>query len=188
MLMIWREAIPPCHAGYFKMESKKAQMKIQEMAFVLVAIMIFFAIVAIIFFKVGISGLQNSVESQRAEQANELVQRLASTPEFAFTAANCQNCIDMDKVILLKDRNDYKSFWSLDFLQIQVLYPKKTGECNTYNYPDCGTITIVNNSRGIPQSAYVSLCRIEFEQGNYVKCDLGRIYASGKSLNSGGSS
>ena len=161
---------------------KKAQMKIQEMAFVLVAIMIFFGIVALIYFKISFSGLQSSVEAQRAEGANLLVQKLSSSPEFAFTAKDCQNCIDMDKVILLKNKTQYKAFWNLDFLQIEVLYPEKQGECTTFNYPDCRTITLVNKTLGISQSAYVSLCRQEFRQGNYVKCDLGRIYASGKGL------
>ncbi len=158
------------------------------MAFVLVAIMIFFGIVAIILFRISITGLQQNIESQNTQQANELVQKLASTPEFAFTAIDCQNCIDMDKVILLKNRTDYKSFWGLDFLQIQTIYPQKQSECNSFNYPNCSTITIINNSQGIPQSAYVSLCRMESNQGNYVQCDLGVIYASGKSLTSGNSS
>lgn len=164
-------------------KTKKAQMKIQEMAFVLVAIMIFFGIVAIIYFKISTSGLQQNVESQRADQASQLVQKLASTPEFAFTAIDCTNCIDMDKVMLLKGMKNYKSFWGLDFLQVEVLYPQQHGECTTANYPNCRTITIINNTQGIPSSAYVSLCRQEFDNGNYVKCDLGRIYASGKSLN-----
>ncbi len=163
---------------------KKGQIKIQEMAFVLVAIVIFFAIVAIIYFKVTLSGLSNNVESQRAQAANELVRKLSSTPEFAFTAIDCQNCIDMDKLILLKNQTRYRGFWNLDFLQVEVTSPNKSGECTTGNYPDCRTITLINNAQGIPESAYVSLCRVDFNNGNYVRCELGRIYASGKSLSS----
>ena len=174
--------------NYSKMKNNNGQMKIQEMAFVLVAIMIFFAIVAIIYFKVTTTGLQNTVESQRAQQADALVQKIASTPEFQFTAIDCENCIDMDKLMALKNRSEYSTFWGLDFLQVQVLYPNKQGECNGFNYPNCSTITIVNNSEGIPESAYVSLCRVEYNQGNYIQCDLGRIYASGQNITEGVSS
>lgn len=173
-----------CHVNYFK--NQKGQMKIQEMAFVLVAILIFFGIIAIFFLKIGLSGLQGNVENQRTQEANEIVRKLAVTPEFSFTSKDCDNCVDLDKVMALKDRKAYSGFWGLDYLQIKILYPGKTGECTKGNYPDCQTITLIknNNNTGIAKSAFVALCRQDFKQGGYVKCELGRISASGKSLDS----
>lgn len=164
------------------MKKTKAQMKIQEMAFVLVAIMVLFAIVAIFYFKISLSGISGDVETQRAEEANELVRKIAGTPEFAFTAFDCDNCIDLDKAMIVKELALYKGFWGLDNLKIEVIYPNKSRECTRSSYPDCGTLNIVNNSQGITRSAYVALCRQEFKRGNYVKCELGRISASGKNL------
>ena len=172
-------------------KNKKGQMKIQEMAFVLVAILIFFGIVAIFFLNISLSGLRNSVADQRAQDANEIVRKIASTPEFSLTSKDCDNCIDLDKVMALKDKKVYSGFWNLDYLQIRVLYPQKSGECNTGNYPDCQTITLIknNNVTGIARSAFVALCRQESKNGGYIKCELGRISASGKSLDSlGGTS
>jgi len=90
----------------------------------------------------------------------------------------------------LKNRPTYNGFWNLDFLQIKVIYPVKSGECTKSNFPDCNAITIINKTglSGIPSSAYVSLCRHEFKDDNYFICELGMISASGKGLqNSGGS-
>lgn len=171
-------------ANCFKM-NKKSQMKIQEMAFVLMAIMIFFGIVAIFYIKISLSNLRGDVEMQRGEEANELVRRISGTPEFSFTAGECDSCIDMDKVLILKERKSYQGFWNLDYLKIETIYPLKNGECTRANYPNCNSITLVNKTGdfGIPKSAFVALCRQEFKGSeNYVKCELGRISASGKSI------
>ncbi len=164
--------------------SKRAQLKIQQMAFVLVAIIIFFAIVALLYFSISLSNLRRSASSLQEQEASELVRKLASTPEF-LTATDCSNCIDLDKVLLLKSRQSYKEFWNLDYLKIEKLYPKNEQlECEKSNYPDCSTITIIPNEEfGSPKTAYVSLCRFEQAQGGYTKCELGIIYASGKNLN-----
>ena len=169
-----------CHASC----SKKAQVKIQQMAFVLVALLIFFAIVALFYFSIASKGLKQSASSLREDEAKELIRKLSSSPEFSFTASTCANCIDLDKALLMKYRQSYQEFFNLDFLQIEKLYPEsKKIECDKTNYPDCNTITIVDSKEiGTPKTAFVSLCRWEQEKGGYFKCELGRIYASGKAI------
>lgn len=171
---------------FYHVNYSRGQMKIQEMAFVLVALMIFFAMVALVYFSIKLAGLKEDALSLREEQAKELVLKLAGTPEFSWTAFDCGNCIDMDKAFLLKNRKTYKDFWSLDYLRIETVYPPKNGECTESNYPDCNSITIVNKTSqyGSPSLAFVALCRQEFlGQSDYVRCEVGRIYASGKNLN-----
>ena len=165
--------------------SSRGQLKVQEMAFALVAILIFFGIIALFFFKIYFSDIQTSVEDQRAEEASQLVRKLASTPEFSFSQGGqqvCEGCIDFDKAVTLKNRPEYRDFWNIDYLMIEKIYPSSQGECSNANYPNCRTLTLVNNSNytGIASSTYISLCRIEFKGLNYYKCELGRIYASGK--------
>ena len=41
--------------------------------------------------------------------------------------------------------------------------------------------TIINESIGIPSSAFVSVCRWE-QVGGFVKCEVGKIFASGRGL------
>lgn len=170
------------HVGYFK--NKKAQLKIQQMAFVLVALVIFFAIVSLFYFSFSIKDIKDKAGSLEGEKAKELVRKLASTPEFAYTSSGCLNCLDLDKLFVLKDRSSYSKFWDLDFLQIEKVFPSEKEECTKANYPNCKTITLIKNQEiGSPASAFVSICYWENEKGGYQKCELGRIYASGKNLN-----
>ncbi len=157
----------------------KAQLKIQQMAFVLVALMILFGIIALLYSSITLRSLAQEASSLNEEEAKEVVRMLSSTSE--FISSNCENCIDLDKVLLLKYRKAYQDFWNLDFLRIEKLYPESSEkECDLSNYPDCSTITLINKENfGSPSTAFVSLCRWE----GYQKCELGRIYASGKSLN-----
>ncbi len=162
--------------------SKRGQLKIQQMAFVLVVVMIFFAIIALIYFTISLSDLRGKAQELKEQEASELVRKIVGTSEFIWKR-DCSSCIDLDKVFLLKDRASYKEFWELNFLQIKKIYPTGIGECNKANYPNCDTITIVENGEvGTPSSAYVSLCRWEQEKGGYVKCEIGRIYATAKKI------
>jgi hypothetical protein len=163
--------------------NKKGQTKIQEMAFVLIAIIIFFAMVALVYFSIRLSSLREDVTIQREQAALETVRKLADIPEFSW--AGCSNCIDMDKVVMLKGRDSYKNFWELDYLAIERIYPNRTiGECTSSNYPDCTTISLISNKTGnygSPVSAFVALCGFDVAY-NGVKCDLGKIYASAEAI------
>ena len=158
-------------------------MKIQQMAFVLVAMMIFFAMISLVYLSIRTTGLKKEVVSLREDEARELVRKMSGTPEFSWKE-DCATCIDLDKVFALKERQAYKGFWNLDYLAVSLIYPEKEGECTKTNYPDCRTITIINETGeiGIPFGAFVSICRWVSEGGGYEKCELGKIFASGKGL------
>jgi len=164
--------------------SRKGQMKIQEMAFVLAAIMIFFAIAALFYINFRISGLRQGVEEQRSQEAQEIVKKIASSPELSLNK-ECESCIDLDKALVLKESKAYKNFWNLDYLKIEVIYPnKKQGECIRGNYPDeCSGITIANKTKdfGTAMSAFAALCRYD-ATSRTKKCELGKIYAAGEAL------
>jgi hypothetical protein len=149
----------------------KGQMKIQQMAFVLIAIAVFFALVALIYLSVRIKGIESGTLELREEEAKEIVRKLSTTPEFYSNV--CANCVDLDKVIALSESRAYEEFWELEYLAVERVYPVSDEK-----------IEIVKRSEnfGIPSSAFVSLCRWEGEKG-YVKCEMGKIYASGKGLN-----
>jgi hypothetical protein len=154
----------------------KGQLKIQEMAFVLVAIVIFFALVAMLIVGYAFSGLKESAQDVKEEQARQLVTTLSGSAEFKFPGS-CTNCVDKDKMFLIKNDSRYANFWKLDYLIIETIYPMRKGECISSNYPDCNTITLIKKAEnyGTPSEAYVALC-------NYVngekRCDLARVLAS----------
>lgn len=162
---------------------KKGQMKIQQMAFVLVAMMVFFAMVALVYFSIRMSGLESSAVSLEEEKAKELVKKISSSAEFAFGVTDCPNCIDLDKVLILSERKSYEGFWQLDYLEVERIYPYGEGICDRTNYPDCKSIKIIDSENyGSAVSAFVSLCRWESSKDGYFKCEVGRIIASGEGL------
>ncbi len=162
---------------------RKAQLKIQEMAFVLIGIMIFFAMVALVYFSIRLSGLKSDVALQREDEAMQLAKKMTGTPEFFW--AGCAGCLDLDKIFALKERKSYSNFWNLDYLAFEITYPiRAKSECTKSNYPDCTTITIVNNTKfyGTPASSFAALCWFEPGKGGYIKCGLGKIYAGAKAV------
>lgn len=159
------------------------QIKIQEMSFVLLAIVIFFAIAFLLYFAISFSGLKKDVVSGEQDKAKEIIQNLALSPELSFDPERCITCIDLDKTMILKNKSEYRNFWGLDYLRIERVYPRyENGECNFGIYPNCDSITLVklNDSIGTPPFVFASLCRYEMEKEGYVKCQLGKIYASGR--------
>lgn len=159
----------------------KAQLKIQEMAFVLVAIMIFFALLALVFFSVKMGSYKETAANLQEEQASLLVRHISGIPELSW---GCPGCIDMDKALALSISNhqDFARSIELDYLMLESLYPDSNPrECNLAVYPDCSKITIIsssNSSFGTASSAFVNLCRWNSEKKQIV-CSLGRVYASG---------
>ncbi len=163
--------------------SKKAQLKIQQMAFVLVALVIFFALAALFYFSISFSDLQSQAQILREKEAKEIVRNMVATPE--FSSSICSACIDLDKVLMLKEKDSYKNFWNLDFLKLEKLYPQPESkdECTKVNYPNCKTITLIETKDfGSPHSAFVALCRYEQSNGGYTKCELGILYTSAKNI------
>lgn len=165
------------HVSCFR--NKRGQLKVQQMAFVLVALIIFFSMVALFFFSVSYSGLQKDAETLREKDVIETVRKMSGTPEFASTSAgDCNSCIDLDKVLMLKERESYKGFWkNIALLQVSRVYPVYGDEieCTKENYPECGTITLVNENKDFRgHKAFVALCRYEEVEG-YNKCEMGKI-------------
>ena len=94
-------------------KTKKAQMKIQQMAFMLMAITLFFVMVGMFVLVFRFSGLKESATMLEEKNAMLLVTKLANSPEFSCGEAfgsNRINCVDADKVMMLKE-NTAKYFY-----------------------------------------------------------------------------
>lgn len=168
------------------------QMKIQQMAFMLIAVMVFFALVGLLIAAIGFSGLKEKATALNEKNAMLLVSKLANSPEFSCGEdfKSQENCIDLDKTFILKENiNEYKTgntlkginknFWRVSGIEIIKIYPKNPNfiECNSNNYPDCSKITLISG-QGIAAENFVSLCRKEFDSENFIsydKCELGKI-------------
>jgi hypothetical protein len=170
------------------MVNKKAQMKIQQMAFMLMAVTLFFVLVGIFVLVFMFSNLKESVALLEEENAMLLVTKLANTPEFACGEAfgsSKANCVDADKVMALKENiGKYADFWGVSSIEIRKIHPKTETEvvCNNANYPDCNLIQIISEDfTGTGFSNFVSLCRKDYLEGDvYDRCELAKIIVGSK--------
>jgi len=160
---------------------KKAQVKIQQMAFMIIGLTLFFVLVGLFVLSFGLSGLQESKDALDEERATLLVGKLSDAPEFLCGGAygtRKSNCIDMDKIFILKENiENYKNFWEVEGITILVLSSNSTLECNSNNYPECGRFIVLGDGKsGIDKSDFVSLCRKEKSENLiYDKCELGKL-------------
>src|SRR3989344_9674346 len=163
-------------ANYFR-----GQLKVQEMAFVLIGIFMLFVIAGLFYFSIRFSSLEGDVKDNRADEARALVITITGLPEISWKG--CSSCVDLDKAFVLKNQKAYNEFWELDYLMIEKIYPESDKlECNRQNYPDCSKITLIDTKEiGTPAWAFVSLCRYDSDKRGEL-CSLGRIYASGRAI------
>jgi hypothetical protein len=165
-----------------KLGQCKGQMKIQQMAFMLIAVTLFLVMAAMFILMVNFSSLRESAKLLEEKNALLLVSKIADSPEFACGNAFEKprtNCIDMDKVMALKSRlKDYSGFWGIDGLEIRRIYPEgNEKECTSENYPDCSKFVLVpfENKNVTGVSNFVSLCQKEQVDVIYNKCEIGEV-------------
>jgi len=167
-----------------KIKNKKGQMKIQQTAFVLVAVTLFFVLVGMFFLNIKLSQMEESASILREREAEELVSKLANSPEFScgssFQGEIKGACVDFDKVMALKKNiESYKSMWGVEGIELARVFPKnnseKTIECNQDNYPDCDKITLLESEKTGKEN-YVSLCRKkDLGYRTKSKCEIGKL-------------
>ena len=164
---------------------KRGQLKIQQMAFMLIAVVLFFALVGIFVLVIRFSGLKQTSTILQEENAMLLVSKLANSPEFACGSSfgnHKLSCIDADKIMVLREHiSAYIGFWGIAEIQIRKVYPDSGIECNSKNYPDCGIINVYSkNVNKLPASSnFVALCWKESsDTGVYGKCEIARLMVS----------
>ena len=160
------------------------------MAFMLVALMVFFAMVAIVYFTIVFARVQDTADDLREEEAKELARQMAATPELMFSrqASPFSASIDFDKARLLAQHESFKEkYWNLEYLMIEKIYPEPTHNlCTMDTYPDCRELVIIDNTGGSltgTQTAPVAIVWWDetllsgpARPGDY-RFELGRIHA-----------
>ena len=155
----------------------KGQFKIQQMVFIIVAIIILFGIVSVFFVSIKFGSLKSDIEDLKKEAVLTQVRKMAGTPEFIWLASDdCSSCVDMDKIFLLKERNSYKGFWvDVSLLKVSRVYPTyDSQECTPQNYPKCNGVTLIDKGNFEGYESFVSLCRFD-DSIKQTKCELGKI-------------
>jgi hypothetical protein len=162
---------------------KNAQMKIQQMAFMLMAVTLFFVLVGMFVLLFSSTGLKQTALALEEKNTLLLVSKLANSPEFSCGnsfGSNKINCIDEDKVMVLKDSIEkYRELWGSGIQNI-IIRTIPIGEaklCTLGSYSDCNTIDIFSKgSIGFPIENFVSLCRKQAgSNGVYDKCEIAKL-------------
>jgi hypothetical protein len=153
----------------------KGQLKIQEMAFVLVALVVLFALAGLFFTSWRVHSLRGEVEALQEYGGGTLVRQLANTPELQ---GSCQGCISFDKAWALATlRIPLAEQWNVDYLSIQLLGNEQS--CTAGSFPNCGSLSLVNGSAyGTAQRAFAAVCYWDASL-NQERCSLGMVFASG---------
>lgn len=164
-----------------KMKSKKSQMKIQEMSFMIIALAVFFIIILLFYLAVSLQGLRRNVAESERVGGILLAETLAGTPEFACAEHTSSVCVDADKLLALSSHPKYATFWDVTGLYVEKIYPAPESRriCTLSSYPNCNVFVLVNQTspKGtISDASYVMLCRREFKNTYpYIQCDMGKI-------------
>lgn len=160
----------------------KGQVKIQQMAFMLIALTILFVLVGLFALGFNLSRIRGDAETLQEKNAMLLVSKLANSPEFACGQSfgnNKLSCIDMDKMMALQDEiADYADFWGVSNIEVQKIYPfEEEIICTNQNYPDCNLLSLRGKENsGADIYNFVSLCHKERDgSGFYDKCEIGRL-------------
>jgi hypothetical protein len=166
---------------------KKAQIKIQQTAFMLIALTLFFVLVGLFFLSFKLSGLREKATTLDEKNAIILSSKISNYPEFSCEEAYGSkrvNCIDSDKLMAFVNfKPKYSNFWEISGLEIRKIYPKQSEIiCSSSNYPNCTYFKIFSGENSGPDyTSFVSLCRKEsFSGAIYDKCELAKIIVSYK--------
>ena len=161
---------------------KFGQMKIQQTAFMLIAITLLFIFAGIFVLSISFSNLKDAREQIDEENALSLTLSLSSYPEFSCGESFGRDrsfCIDGDKFMAIKkvSEKEYSDFWKISGIEIRKMYNESEILCTDMNYPNCGILRLFSDSYvGSDKSAFVTLCHKEkFEGTFYDKCELAKI-------------
>ena len=164
--------------------SNKGQVKIQQMAFMLIALFIFFALVGMVLLVFTFSKVGDAATELREKNAMLLASKLANSPEFACGDSFGNNklaCVDFDKVMALKANiGRYDKFWGVSNIEIRKVSSNAEILCTQGNYPNCDIIRLREKDiLGFDSSNFVSLCHKESNlEGFYDKCEVARLMIS----------
>lgn len=159
-------------------KDKHAQMQIQQMAFMIIAVFIFFALAGMFFLRVQVGGIKNSAAQLNKDQAISSLQVIADMPEFAFDSLDTMT-LDLDKLSVMSGPfgEKYDDLWPVASIEVIKVYPA-FDEMIKCPAPNCNYYNIYNNSQKTINKVgtFVSICSKQKEFGVFYKrCDIGKL-------------
>ncbi|MFH0831834.1 MAG: hypothetical protein V1886_03140 [archaeon] len=146
--------------------NRKAQLKIQETAFMLLALAFLFALLFIFYSNFQVNQIYSAKNKLLSEQAISLLDKFMSLPEFSCLQGAC---IDEDKLYALRNMSAYEDLWKgIAKIQVVRIYPKQE------------MITIYQKGKAeMSYSSFVPLCKtMQYEGYVWQQCSLAKLLIS----------
>lgn len=157
------------------MVNKTAQMKIQQMAFMILAVFLFFIIVGLFFLSIELRSIRQEAMILNEEAAISSLQVISDMTEFSYDSGESLT-LDEDKLRVLSTISGYDSFWGVSSIKVYKIYPaERIIKCPAQN---CNYYEIYNNGqKNVKEySTFVSICKKVKEFGYvYDRCEIGKI-------------
>ena len=165
------------------MESKmqknlRAQMKIQQMAFMIMAVFFFFVLVGLFFLGIQFRGVGESAQQLQLEQVLSSLEVIADMTEFSYSSGRSMT-LDEDKLRIMSGNfsEAYGGFWPVASIKVYKIFPKPESfvrcpavDCNYFEIYDDGQANVQE------YSTYVSICKKVRESGyTYDRCEAGKL-------------
>jgi hypothetical protein len=170
-----------------KIRTKKGQWKIQQMAFMIVAVFFFFILVGLAFLGFQGGKIKSDFEDLQKEKTISSISIVANMPEL-----NCAGgkdlCLDEDKLLIMSSKTNYAEFWPVSSIEVRkILNGEEEVLCRSGNQESCNYYNVYDSSDSFNSefkkfSTYVSVCKKMQEFSSvYDKCEIGKLIVGVKS-------
>jgi len=156
----------------------RGQMKIQQMAFMILAVFLFFILVGLFFLSIYSANLKKDAHQMEIDSAISSISVISDMSELSCDS-NENFCLDKDKIKVMAGGfgEDYSLFWPVSSVEVYIVYPGggsvvdcPAANCNHYIIFDRGQ----ENSQ--TYSTFVSVCERLGDSGFvYDKCEIGKL-------------
>ena len=164
------------------MVNKFGQMKIQQMAFMIVAIFFFFILVALFLINIQFKDIGDRYSQLQKERAISSLSVISDIPELSCDSME-SFCLDEDKLRIMSGKfgEEYNEFWAVSSIKVYKVYSlfgslnKSLKECPGLN---CNYYEIFDNKqKNVKEySTFVSICSKMREEGYiYDRCEVGKL-------------
>ena len=146
------------------------------MAFMIVAVFIFFVLVGLFFLSIQFGDVKDSSRQLETQQAISSIETISNMPELNYKSS-WSMALDEDKLKVMSGSigDDYKKFWPVSSIKIYKIYPAFTTaiKCPATN---CNFYEVYNNGQtNIKEySAFVSICK-KINGGSTDDCSVGKL-------------
>jgi hypothetical protein len=162
----------------WNMGLKTGQFKIQQMAFMILAVFLFFVLVGLFFIRFQFSDINESFADLQKEQALSSLRIIANMPELSYSSS-LDFTLDEDKLKVMSSNfsSDYEGFWPVASVKVYKVFPQfdevvrcPAAHCNYYEIYDSGQKSTKE------YSTFVSLCK-RVREGTYTydSCEIGKL-------------